>query len=52
MYNNIVRYIFFFFKFKLRFDGYNDFVGAVIARSVFIEVGFNRMGRNELAIDC
>jgi hypothetical protein len=30
----------------------NEFIGVVIARSVFIAIGFDRMGRNELAIDC
>ena len=30
----------------------NEFIGVVIARCVFIGIGFARMGRNELAIDC
>ena len=30
----------------------NEFIGIVIARSVFIGIGFKRMGRNNLAIDC
>ena len=30
----------------------NEFIGIVIASSVFIEIGFDRMGRSKLAIDC
>ena len=30
----------------------NEFIGIVIARSVFIGIEFGRMGRNELVLDC